>query len=399
MEKKKLIEKVEIEQLYKHILHIEGVKHPINGLDKLNETADYIKNQFENYGLKVKEQTFKLEEFDLIFRNIEGYMEDSEDAKLLITSHYDTVYSSPGANDNGTGIAVMLETARILAKEEKASNIRYVSFTLEEFNAAYVFKLQNLAKKFGLFDKENRFLTYESRKRIEKYQRNVRKWRAKSKTSKEAIKLADDFTKINFSESELKYLELYKKLIAKDNFTDWIGDNALIGSNKWVETAIKENKKILGVINLETVGFTSNKKYSQKFPTFLFKLLPKYKTNTRKMIGNFIAVVGDKKSKKLVKIFCKNCKHKSIQLPYISAGVPLSFETIAKKGGDLLRSDHAPFWRENIPAIMVTDTANFRYPYYHTEADTIDKLDFDFIRKVCQATIAAAIDLTINYEL
>jgi len=59
---------------------------------------------------------------------------------------------------------------------------------------------------------------------------------------------------------------------------------------------------------------------------------------------------------------------------------------------DLLRSDHAPFWREGIPGLMVTDTANFRYPFYHTQADTIDKLDFNFMTKACKATIATAID-------
>ena len=43
---------------------------------------------------------------------------------------------------------------------------------------------------------------------------------------------------------------------------------------------------------------------------------------------------------------------------------------------------------------MITDTANFRYPYYHTEADTIDKLDFEFMKKITQATIATVLDLS-----
>ena len=58
-----------------------------------------------------------------------------------------------------------------------------------------------------------------------------------------------------------------------------------------------------------------------------------------------------------------------------------------------LRSDHAPFWKAGYPAIMITNTADFRTPYYHTPGDTIDKLDFDFIRKVCQATVMTVLDL------
>ncbi|MHA1879928.1 MAG: M28 family peptidase, partial [Candidatus Heimdallarchaeota archaeon] len=81
----------------------------------------------------------------------------------------------------------------------------------------------------------------------------------------------------------------------------------------------------------------------------------------------------------------------NIKLPYVNYCLPYNFETLAVKVRDSLRSDHAPFLKYGIPAIMVTDTANFRYPFYHTEADTIDKLDFHFIRKVCQATLVTAV--------
>lgn len=399
MQENSIIDKVDVELLYEHVLKLEGVKHPINTPERLNEAADYIRNQFEKYCLTVTEHTFRLEEFDLTFRNIEGYFGNGEGAELLITSHYDTVYNSPGANDNGSGIAVMLEAARVLSEEKIISNIRFVCFTLEEFNAAYVLKLQNFAQELGITDKENRFLTFESRKKMSKYQKTMRKWMVKGKTSKEASNLAMETHDKFLLESDKKYLELLNKLVTKDNFTDWIGTGGLIGSGKWVEKAIKEKKKILGVINLETVGYTSNKSYSQNFPSKLFKLFPKYKANTRKMIGNFITIVGDKNSRKLVKAYSKQCKQKAINLAHIAIAVPFSFEIIARRAGDLLRSDHGPFWKENIPAIMLTDTANFRYPYYHTEADTIDKLDFDFIKKVCQAVIASTIDLTRSNEL
>ena len=109
--------------------------------------------------------------------------------------------------------------------------------------------------------------------------------------------------------------------------------------------------------------------------------------------GNFIAILGDLNSEKLAQSFCNQCKLTSIDLPYASLQIPLTFEDITKFGlFDILRSDHAPFWREGIPALMLTDTANFRYPFYHTQADTIDKLDFDFMTKICKATIATAIE-------
>ncbi len=123
------------------------------------------------------------------------------------------------------------------------------------------------------------------------------------------------------------------------------------------------------------------------------RMFPSYKVKARKRIGDFISVISDKNSKELGKLFCKKCKQEEIKLPYLWVKLPLKFEKIAKWLMDTLRSDHAPFWKENIPALMITDTANFRYPYYHTEADTIDKLDFDFIKKITQATIAAVIEL------
>lgn len=51
---------------------------------------------------------------------------------------------------------------------------------------------------------------------------------------------------------------------------------------------------------------------------------------------------------------------------------------------DIGRSDHWPFWQEGYPALMVTDTAPFRYKYYHTPEDTVDKVDFEkMARAVC----------------
>jgi Zn-dependent M28 family amino/carboxypeptidase len=45
-------------------------------------------------------------------------------------------------------------------------------------------------------------------------------------------------------------------------------------------------------------------------------------------------------------------------------------------------SDHWAFWQEGYPALMVTDTAPFRYPHYHTAADTPDKIDYERLARV-----------------
>jgi hypothetical protein len=56
-------------------------------------------------------------------------------------------------------------------------------------------------------------------------------------------------------------------------------------------------------------------------------------------------------------------------------------------------SDHWSFWQEGYPAIMVTDTAPYRYPHYHLESDTPDKLDYDRFALVVSGLEAVVRDL------
>jgi len=395
MNLEKILEEVSIERMYEHILNIEGTKHHEVDPKKLNETAEYIKSELKDYGLSVSEQTFTFEGLDFTFRNIEGVIGEGTKPEILLVSHYDTVDNTPGANDNGSGIAAMLEAARVLAKHYKGiKNFRFVSFTLEELHPVRYSENRKKAKELGLIDDKNRKIKYHTQKMIGKFTKLFYFSAAFGNSYSEAGKQAYEKIQEELTEAEKEYLQyLVTTMKEIKSSSDWIGKTGLVGSSKWVEQAIKDKKEIIGVLNFETIGYTSKQNHSQRFPSKLFKLMPKYKTNMRKELGDFIAVVGDKQSRWLAKRFCKNCKHKQIELPYANLGLPFNFETIANKASDLLRSDHAPFWKHGISALMLTDTANFRYPYYHTEADTIDKLDFEFIRKVCQAAIACTIDL------
>ena len=393
-----LVNQVDCERLFAHIKRIEGIKHYNTNPKKLNETADYIKNEMESYGLQVSEQTFSFPELEFQFRNIEGLIGEGSKPELLITSHYDTVRNSPGANDNGSGVAAMLEAAKILSKQKFTDkNIRFVSFTLEEGNPVIINTWLQKGKELGLVDKNYQFKKYRTQKIIKEFNTLFYRSVYSKKSYSEASQFALTEMKDKLDEKEEAFIQILVDSFKDVTGThDWIGKTALMGSAKWMEQALQDKKEILGVLNLETIGFSSLRKKSQKLPSPLFKLFPKYKTNMRKAIGNFIAITGDKNSRSLAKCFCKQCKNKGIELPYANITLPFSFKFMSDYTRDLLRSDPAPFLQHGIPALMITDTANFRYPYYHTEADTIDKLNFEFIKKVTQVTIATAISMLSN---
>ena len=73
-------------------------------------------------------------------------------------------------------------------------------------------------------------------------------------------------------------------------------------------------------------------------------------------------------------------------------GSAASSETSAPKPESI---SYWSFWKEGYPALMVTDTAPFRYPYYHHPADTPDKVDYDRLARVVAAlekTLAALLE-------
>jgi hypothetical protein len=148
------------------------------------------------------------------------------------------------------------------------------------------------------------------------------------------------------------------------------------------------------VLNLEEIGYRTERKFSQTYPTGIDPFHHQsYKVNVEGREGDFVGIFGDKNSMDLAQTFCDQCRKKNIDLPYHNLSVPLSYYEIAQEIIDLLRSDQSPFWRANIPALAITDTFEFRYPYYHTSADAIDYLDFDFMKKITQATLSTILSL------
>ena len=98
----------------------------------LNAAADLISRRFTSYEYALTEQPYQVEE--LAVRNIiaERRGTDQPDRVIVVGAHYDTVIGSPGADDNASGVAVLLELARLHAGTRFRKTVRFVAFTLEE---------------------------------------------------------------------------------------------------------------------------------------------------------------------------------------------------------------------------------------------------------------------------
>lgn len=139
-----------------------------------------------------------------------------------------------------------------------------------------------------------------------------------------------------------------------------------MGSVVYARRCHQRGEKIVAMLSLETMGYYTDAKDSQQYPAPFDRFFPS--------TGNFVAFVGNEASKNLVEkvltSFRKNTR-------FSSEGVA-TMESLSGIGW----SDHWAFWKEGYSALMVTDTAPFRYPYYHTRDDTPDKINYDGFARV-----------------
>jgi hypothetical protein len=249
---------------------------------QLNAAADFIEASFSQAGLRTRRDSY--ETGGQPCHNIEAEIPGNRPEIIVIGAHYDSVFGSPGANDNGSGAAAVLALAkRFAARETEQSpagrtpnkTLRFVAFVNEE--PPY-------------------FLSGE------------------------------------------------------------------MGSQVYARRCKERGEKISAMISLETIGYFSDAPHSQTYPSpGLGLFYPK--------VGNFIGFVSNVQSRALLRrviaLFRKHAKISSegASLPAFIPGVSWS--------------DQWSFWQHGYPAIMVTDTAPFRYPYYHSSNDTPDKLDYD----------------------
>lgn len=264
-----------------HLSKIARPRDPFENPIALAEVQSYIETELISYGYSIKKSPFSFQ--GMTYENVvASKSENSPGPKFIIGAHFDAVPGTDGADDNASGIAALLEAARVLADTEEVKKIDFLAFNLEE--------------------------------------------------------------------------------------------SGLTGSSAYARELSRQKKPLIGMISLEMIGYTDHKKGSQMLPLMLRPFYPD--------TGNFLALVGDSQSKKLLKLAKKGFSQ--------VAGLPVEAINVPAKGlvlPETRLSDHSPFWDAGYPALLVTDTSFFRNPYYHTPGDKIQTLDLDFLMKVTEGVV------------
>lgn len=172
---------------------------------------------------------------------------------------------------------------------------------------------------------------------------------------------------------EKKHLDLSLKFVSFVLEEPPVYGTRHMGSRVYAKAAKKAGEKIDGMICLEMVGYTCHEPGCQAYPfPLMFFGYPK--------TGDFIGIVGNIKSRKFTRSLCEAFE-RNPDLPVVSLTVPLNGYLLP----NIRLSDHASFWDRGYKAVMITDTAFYRNPYYHTRTDTMEKLDFTFMARLVKS--------------
>lgn len=279
-------------QLKAHVTKLAGGIGERNTIryQALLEASNYIGEHFRKLGLPVREESYLADGKQVanVVAELKGTHHPEE--IVVVGAHYDSPPGSPGANDNASGVAALLELASLLRESKPARTIRFIAFVNEE--------------------------------------------------------------------------------------PPWF-QTKLMGSRVHAAGAGKRGEQIVAMLALETIGCYSDQPNSQHYPPPFSLFYPD--------TGNFIAFVGNLDSRSLLRRSIKTFRATTL---FPSEGVAAP-EFITGIGW----SDHWSFWQEGYPALMVTDTAPFRYPHYHEPEDSPDKLDYGRMARVVAGLVRVVAQL------
>ncbi len=280
-------------RLKTHIVAVASEPHNVQHPTAIEKSAKEIEKAFRDLGFNPQSQRFETAGVPVrnIWVTIEPATPGSAARGLVVGAHYDSAGQSPGANDNGSGTASVIELARLLKDyKPRHTRIYLVAFVNEE--APY-----------------------------------------------------------------------------------WGGPDQ--GAARFADLLLERGETIDGMLSLETLGWFSDVPGSQKYPAPFNLIYP----NT----GNFVAFVGMPGSRHFLhKVLAPFRRVTAV--PTIGGIAPSFIDGIAW-------SDHKAFSDRGIPALMLTDTAPFRYPHYHRATDTPDKVDVETLARITLSLAATLREL------
>lgn len=268
---------------------LEGERHPLGSAGELERAVAYVEGALGALGLATRRAPFRFRgrAFDNVVAELPGA--DPAAPRVLVGAHLDTIRGTPGADDNASGVAGVLECARLLAGLRPRATVEFVAFNLEERQG----------------------WTYR------------------------------------------------------------------VGSRRWTADARRARVRYRGALVLEMIGYRSWAADSQRVPAPIRWMgLPR--------IGDFLAVVGDTRSRALLRAFRESAGAAAPELPLVTLHSPLRGWLVWATR----RSDNASFWSRRYPALLLTDTANLRNPHYHRATDRAATLDLGFAAQVTDAVAA-----------
>jgi Peptidase family M28 len=271
------------QSLKRHIATIAAHEHNLVHYDELEKVARYIEATLASFGYAVGRQEFLVG--GKMVRNIDATVEpaapNADPEVVVVGAHYDSVSGSPGANDNASGAAAVIELAR-LARDPGAAGTKRIRFVL-------------------------------------------------------------------FVNEEPPYFR-----------------TEAMGSLQYARALARRNERVIAMYSLETIGFYSSEPGSQIYPAPFGLIFPDR--------GDFVAFVGMLGSRPLVRKTMRSFRSHTA-FPTIGGVAPGFVPGIGW-------SDHWAFAEHGFQAVMITDTAPFRYPHYHRPSDTPDRVDAEKVARV-----------------
>lgn len=399
---------VDPERMYQTILQMHEPRHYMQNPDGMDRAGDMLARLMTDAGLKVRRQRWQQKHSDYVFENIEGAIGDVENEPAgVMVAHFDGTDRSFAAGDNGAGVAIVLEAARILASLPSPPPMYVVAVNIEETYSNPDIRGRELLSgmRHNIFDEKLRcttLLNYQiQRASFFISYSEVEGASAPHGDHGDGYKKAIRMLKDKLSPELEAYLEDLSGYYAGNNYGTSVGGRSRVGSEYWARQAAAEGKKIKYGICIDG-GVSRNSRKMAGFNLSFEDTRPEFdKSGNLEHVfdhpSNTMWIFSTAGARKIGEAFCSGCAEEEVSMPYGLTVVDGEWDELLASRG-FLASDHAGLLKHGIPSLGIFSlTIKYRvkgmltHNFIHTYNDSIDKLDFDgmadYVKVFCKGIL------------